>query len=86
MRYLFRKAWCNLPTEGQYATFNCLLISVWYFSTTYDDIAHEERRIWAICSWVLGLHALERRVHPCWLHNVYHEIESAVVVWEVGRL
>lgn len=77
---------CNLPSHCQYAAFNCFLVSTGDVSTAYNHIVHEERRIGAVCSRVLGLSALYRRVNPCWLDDMYHEIKSAVVVREVSRL
>jgi len=86
MCYPFGQAWCNLPTQCQHAAFNRFFVSTWDISTTYNHIVHEERRIGAVCSWVLCLPGLYRRVNPCWLDDMYHEIKGAVVVRKVGRL
>lgn len=86
MCHEFREARCELPAQCQYATLDRFLVSARYVPTAYDYFAHEECRIGAVCSRVLGLVGLERRVYPCWLDDMYHEIEGAVVVGEVGRL
>ena len=80
------EAWCDLPTQCQYTALNRFLVSARYVPTADNYFAHEESRIGAVCSRILGLVGLERRVYPCWLDDMYHEIEGAVVVGEVGRL
>ena len=80
------EAWCDLPTQCQYTALNRFLVSARYVPTTYDHIVHDECRIGTVCSRVLGFVGLERRAYPCWLDDMYHEIEGAVVVGEVGCL
>ena len=83
---LLGQGWCDLPAHSQYAAFNRFLVSARYVSTTYNDIVHEERGVGAVRARVLGLPEVQRCVYPCWPDNMYHEIEGAVVVGEVGRL
>jgi len=53
MRDLFRQGRCNLATHGEHAALDGLFVAGRYVSTADDDLAHEERGIWTICSWVL---------------------------------
>jgi hypothetical protein len=86
MCHEFREAWCALPAQCQYTALYRFLVSARYVPTTYNHVIHEKSGIGTVRSRVLGFVGLEGRVYPCWLDDMYHEIEGAVVVREVGSL